>query len=217
MDSLMNFFNENGLELLNLTWEHIYISLIAVGLGIVVAVPLGILLTRVPRIASIVMGILNVLQTIPSFAILALFIPLLGIGKLPAIVALFIYSLMPILRNTYIGINDVKRDLKEAGQGMGMTKWETVRLVELPLAMPVIMAGIRLSTVFLIGWATLASYIGAGGLGDFIFAGMNVYRTDLILGGAIPVTLLAVVTDLFLGKVEKWVIPTGLRKMNARA
>ena len=144
MDSLMNFFNENGLELLNLTWEHIYISLIAVGLGIVVAVPLGITLTRVPRTASIVMGILNVLQTIPSFAILALFIPLMGIGKSPAIVALFIYSLMPILRNTYIGINDVKKDLKEAGQGMGMSKWETIRLVELPLAMPVIMAGIRL-------------------------------------------------------------------------
>ncbi len=108
MDSLMNFFQENGLELLNLTWEHIYISLIAVGLGIVVAVPLGIVLTRVPRTATIVMGFLNVLQTIPSFAILALFIPLLGIGKVPAIVALFIYSLMPILRNTYIGINDVK-------------------------------------------------------------------------------------------------------------
>nr|WP_295970660.1 ABC transporter permease [uncultured Bacillus sp.] len=217
MNEFMNFFHENGIELLRLTWEHIYISLIAVGLGITVAVPLGILLTRFPRTASIVMGILNVLQTIPSFAILALFIPIMGIGKIPAIVALFIYSLMPILRNTYIGISGVKKDLKEAGRGMGMTKWERVRLVELPLAMPVIMAGVRLSTVFLIGWATLASYIGAGGLGDFIFSGMNLYRTDLILGGAIPVTLLALVTDLFLGKVEKWVIPTGLRKMKAHA
>jgi osmoprotectant transport system permease protein len=217
LNEFLNFFQENGIDLLNLTWEHIYISLIAVVLGVVVAVPLGTLLTRVPRIAKIVMGLLNVLQTVPSFAILALFIPIMGIGKIPAIVALFIYSLMPILRNTYIGINEVQKDLKEAGKGMGMTQWETIRHVELPLAMPVIMAGIRLSTVFLIGWATLASYIGAGGLGDFIFAGMNVYRTDLILGGAIPVTLLALVTDLFLGKVEKWVIPTGLRKMKARA
>ena len=217
MNEFLNFFQENGIELLNLTWEHIYISLIAVVLGVVVAVPLGIMLTRVPRTAKIVMGLLNILQTVPSFAILALFIPIMGIGKIPAIVALFIYSLMPILRNTYIGINEVQKDLKEAGKGMGMTQWETIRHVELPLAMPVIMAGIRLSTVFLIGWATLASYIGAGGLGDFIFAGMNVYRTDLILGGAIPVTLLALVTDLFLGRVEKWVIPTGLRKMKARA
>lgn len=202
MGSLFDFLSENGIELIVKTWEHIYISLIAILLGIIVAVPLGVLLMRVPKIANFILGLLNVLQTIPSFAILALFIPLLGIGLVPAIVALFLYSLMPILRNTYIGIRDVKKDLIEAGIGMGMTEWERIRLVELPLATPVIMSGIRLATVFLIGWATLASYIGAGGLGDYIFSGMNLYKPEYILAGAIPVTLLALVTDLFLGKVE---------------
>ncbi len=149
--SLFDFLSENGIELIVKTWEHIYILLIAILLGIIVAVPLGVLLTRVPKIANFILGLLNVLQTIPSFAILALFIPLLGIGLVPAIVALFLYSLMPILRNTYIGIRDVKKDLIEAGIGMGMTEWERIRLVELPLATPVIMSGIRLATVFLIG------------------------------------------------------------------
>ncbi|MCM3799358.1 ABC transporter permease [Caldifermentibacillus hisashii] len=215
MGSLFDFLSENGIELIVKTWEHIYISLIAIFLGIIVAVPLGVLLTRVPKIANFILGLLNVLQTIPSFAILALFIPLLGIGLVPAIVALFLYSLMPILRNTYIGIRDVKKDLIEAGIGMGMTEWERIRLVEIPLATPVIMSGIRLATVFLIGWATLASYIGAGGLGDYIFSGMNLYKPEYILAGAIPVTLLALVTDLFLGKVETWVTPKGIRKSKA--
>lgn len=215
MGSLFDFLSENGIELIVKTWEHIYISLIAILLGIIVAVPLGVLLTRVPKIANFILGLLNVLQTIPSFAILALFIPLLGIGLVPSIVALFLYSLMPILRNTYIGIRDVKKDLIEAGIGMGMTEWERIRLVELPLATPVIMSGIRLATVFLIGWATLASYIGAGGLGDYIFSGMNLYKPEYILAGAIPVTLLALVTDLFLGKVETWVTPKGIRKSKA--
>lgn len=215
MGSLFSFLSENGIELIVKTWEHIYISLVAILLGIIVAVPIGILLTRVPKIANFILGLLNILQTIPSFAILALFIPLLGIGLVPAIVALFLYSLMPILRNTYIGIRDVNKDLIEAGIGMGMTEWERIRLVELPLATPVIMSGIRLATVFLIGWATLASYIGAGGLGDYIFSGMNLYKPEFILAGAIPVTLLALVTDLFLGKVETWVTPRGIRKSKA--
>ena len=215
MVNLLDFLSVNGIELIVKTWEHIYISLIAIFLGIIVAVPLGVLLTRVPKIANFILGLLNVLQTIPSFAILALFIPLLGIGLVPAIVALFLYSLMPILRNTYIGIRDVKKDLIEAGIGMGMTEWERIRLVEIPLATPVIMSGIRLATVFLIGWATLASYIGAGGLGDYIFSGMNLYKPEYILAGAIPVTLLALVTDLFLGKVETWVTPIGIRKSKA--
>jgi osmoprotectant transport system permease protein len=215
MVNLLDFLSVNGIELIVKTWEHIYISLIAIFLGIIVAVPLGVLLTRVPKIANFILGLLNVLQTIPSFAILALFIPLLGIGLVPAIVALFLYSLMPILRNTYIGIRDVKKDLIEAGIGMGMTEWERIRLVEIPLATPVIMSGIRLATVFLIGWATLASYIGAGGLCDYIFSGMNLYKPEYILAGAIPVTLLALVTDLFLGKVETWVTPKGIRKSKA--
>lgn len=214
---MISFFSENGLDLLVKTWEHLYISLIAAGLGVVVAIPLGIALTRMKKVAGFIMGILSIIQTIPSFAILVLFIPILGIGKVPAIVALFIYSLLPILRNTYTGINGVSSNLLEVGKGMGMTTLERIFQVELPLAIPVIMAGIRLSTVYLIGWATLASYIGAGGLGDYIFSGLNLYQTEFILAGAIPVTILALFTDLLLGKVEDWVTPTGMKKMKVKA
>ena len=217
MDHFLQFFSQYGTELLYKTWEHLYISLISVGLGILIAIPLGIALTRVPKVANFVMGLLGIIQTVPSFAILAFFIPLLGVGKVPAIVALFFYAVLPILRNTYTGVNGVNKDLLEAGRGMGMTGWERVRLVEIPLAIPVIMAGIRLTTVYLIGWATLASYIGAGGLGDYIFSGMTLYQTEFILAGAIPVTLLALLADFLLGKIENWVTPTGMEKVKEAA
>jgi osmoprotectant transport system permease protein len=163
------------------------------------------------------MGILGIVQTFPSFAILAFFIPLLGVGKVPAIIALFFYSVLPILRNTYIGVKDVNQSLLEAGRGMGMSGWERIRYVELPLATPVIMAGIRLSTVYLIGWATLAAYIGAGGLGDYIFSGLNLFQAEFIIAGAVPVTILALLTDILLGKLELWVTPKGMRKMKEAA
>ena len=217
MDRFLQFFSQYGTELLYKTWEHLYISLISVGLGILIAVPLGIALTRVPKVANFVMGLLGIIQTLPSFAIFAFFIPILGVGKVPAIVALFFYSVLPILRNTYTGVKGVNKDLLEAGRGMGMTGWERVRLVEIPLAIPVIMAGIRLSTVYLIGWATLAAYIGAGGLGDYIFSGMTLYQTEFILAGAIPVTLLALLADFLLGKIENWVTPTGMEKVKEAA
>lgn len=213
MDSIIQFLNENGMDMLVKTWEHIYISLIAAGLGILVAVPLGVALTRMPKIAGFVMGLLSIVQTFPSFAILAFFIPIFGVGKIPAIIALFFYSVLPILRNTYIGVKGVDANLIEAGRGMGMTTMERIFLVELPMSTPVIMAGVRLATVYLIGWATLASYIGAGGLGDYIFSGLNLYQTEFIIAGAIPVTILALFTDLFLGKVEEWVTPNGLNKL----
>ena len=217
MDHFLQFFSQYGTELLYKTWEHLYISSISVGLGILIAIPLGIALTRVPKVANFVMGLLGIIQTVPSFAILAFFIPLLGVGKVPAIVALFFYAVLPILRNTYTGVRGVNKDLLEAGRGMGMTGWERVRLVEIPLAIPVIMAGIRLTTVYLIGWATLASYIGAGGLGDYIFSGMTLYQTEFILAGAIPVTLLALLADFLLGKIENWVTPTGMEKVKEAA
>src|SRR5699024_112060 len=140
VDSFVQFFSDNGAEMVVKTWEHIYISLIAAGLGIIVAVPLGVALTRMPRVATVVMGILSVVQTFPSFAILAFFIPLFGVGKVPAIIALFFYSVLPILRNTYIGVKNVDPNLLEAGKGMGMTSRERIFLVELPLSVPVIMA-----------------------------------------------------------------------------
>ncbi|ALV20921.1 MAG: ABC transporter permease [Carnobacterium sp.] len=204
---MADFFASNGSDLLLKTWEHLYISAFALFLGVIVAVPLGIILTRFNKVASIVMGIATVLQTVPSLALLALMIPFFGIGKVPAIIALFIYSLLPILRNTYIGVKGVDGGLKDAGKGMGMTDMELIRLVELPQAAAVIMSGIRLSGVYVIAWATLASYIGAGGLGDFIFNGLNLFIPSLIIGGTIPVTVLALLTDFILGKLEKKLTP----------
>jgi len=204
---MITFLQTYGTQLLLKTWQHLYISAIALALGIIVAVPLGILLTRTKKISGFVMAIASMLQTIPAMALLALMIPFFGIGAIPAIIALFIYSLLPILRNTYLGMEDVNPALIDAAKGMGLTGWQSIIKVELPMAAPVIMAGIRLSATYVIAWAALASYIGAGGLGDFIFNGLNLYRTDLILGGSIPVIILALIVDWLLGKLEAAVTP----------
>ena len=208
---MISFLNEYGSDLLLKTWEQLYISLISLGLGIIVAVPLGLVLTRFPRTAKVTISICSMLQTVPSLALLALMIPIFGIGKFPAIVALFIYSLLPILRNTCIGIEGVDPTLIDSAKGMGMTSWQIMIKVSLPQALPVIIAGIRLSAVYLIAWATLASYIGAGGLGDFIFNGLNLYQPELIIGGTIPVSLLALLTDFLLSHLEKKLTPVNLR------
>ncbi|MEE1130430.1 MAG: ABC transporter permease [Caryophanon sp.] len=207
---MIDFFTQNTDAILLKTWEHFYISIIALLLGAIVAIPLGIALSKTEKLAKIVLAITSVFQTLPSLAILALMIPFLGVGKVPAIVALFIYTLLPILNNTFAGMRAVNQDLVRAGQSMGMTTFQAIRMIEIPLAIPIIMAGIRLSAVYVIAWATLASYIGAGGLGDFIFNGLNLYQTDFIVGGAILVTTLALLTDFLLSKVEKWVTPKGL-------
>ena len=201
------FLLENGNELVVKTLEHIYISGIALVLGVIVAVPLGIALTRTNKLANIIIGLASVLQTIPSLALLTMFIPFFGVGKLTAVVALFIYSLLPILRNTYLGIKSVDPNMVDAAKGMGMTDFEQIRMVEIPLALPTIMRGIRLGTVYVIAWATLASYIGGGGLGDLIFSGLNLYKPDLIIGGTIPVVLLALISDFLLGLLEKKLSP----------
>ncbi|MBV7319282.1 MULTISPECIES: ABC transporter permease [Bacillus] len=213
MDHIIEFLQTNGGELLYKTYEHITISLLAVILGVAAAVPLGIVLTRMKKGAGSIIGIVNIIQTLPSLAILAFFIPLLGVGKVPAIVALFFYSVLPILRNTYTGIRGVNKNLLESGKGIGMTAAEQIRLVELPLAAPVIMAGIRTSTIYLIGWATLASFIGGGGLGDYIFIGLNLYQPEYIIGGAVPVTILAIVIDYVLALTERKITPAGLQGM----
>ncbi|MCI0130255.1 MULTISPECIES: ABC transporter permease [Enterococcaceae] len=201
------FLLENGNELVVKTFEHIYISVIALLLGVIVAVPLGIALTRTNKLANIIIGLASVLQTIPSLALLTMFIPFFGVGKMTAVVALFIYSLLPILRNTYLGIKGVDPNMVDAAKGMGMTDYEQIRLVEVPLALPTIMRGIRLGTVYVIAWATLASYIGGGGLGDLIFSGLNLYKPELIIGGTIPVVLLALISDFLLGLLEKRLSP----------
>lgn len=204
---MINFLNQYGADILNKTGQHIYISAVALALGIIVAVPLGMLLTRAPKISGAVIGLASVMQTIPALALLAIMIPIFGIGSTPAIVALFIYSLLPILRNTYLGLTSVDPALIDAAKGMGMNSFQRMWKVELQLALPVIMAGVRLSATYVIAWTALASYIGAGGLGDLIFNGLNLYRSDLILGGSIPVIILALVADFLLGKLEAKLTP----------
>lgn len=208
---MMSFLETYGGQLLVKTWQHIYISGISLLLGVLVAVPLGVALTRAKRVSTIIISLASMLQTIPALALLAFMIPIFGIGATPAIVALFIYSLLPILRNTYLGVEKVDPTLIDSAKGMGMTNWQSIMKVELPLAAPVIMAGIRLSATYVIAWAALASYIGAGGLGDFIFNGLNLYRTDLILGGSIPVILLALIVDWLLGRLESILTPKTAR------
>lgn len=204
---MIAFFQEFGGQLLFKTWQHIYISAIALFLGVIVAIPLGVLLTRYKKIADFTIGLASVLQTVPAMALLAMMIPLFGIGALPAIVALFIYSLLPILRNTYLGMENVDPTLRDAAKGMGMSNLQSILQVELRMAAPVIMAGVRLSATYVIAWTALASYIGAGGLGDFIFNGLNLYRPDLILGGSIPVIILALIVDFLLGRLELLLTP----------
>lgn len=207
------FLEQYGSQLLLKTWEQIYISAIALILGVLVAVPVGIILTRFPKTAKLVIGLTSMLQTIPSLALLAMMIPFFGIGKLPAILALFVYSLLPILRNTYIGLDNVDPVLKDSAKGMGMEPIQSIFQVELPLAMPVIMTGIRLSAIYVIAWATLASYIGAGGLGDLIFSGLSLFQPELIIGGTIPVILLSLVSDYLLGLLEKHMTPKQKREV----
>lgn len=205
------FFQEYGGQLISKTIEHFYISIIALLIAIVVAVPLGILLSKTTRTANVVFTIAGVLQTIPTLAVLAIMIPIFGVGKTPAIVALFIYVLLPILNNTVLGVKNIDKNVIQAGQSMGMTKMQLMKDVELPLALPLIISGIRLSSVYVISWATLASYVGAGGLGDLVFNGLNLYQPPMIISAAILVTLLALIVDFLLSLVEKWAVPKGLK------
>lgn len=204
---MTDFFLNNYSAIFQKAAEHLFISAVALFLGVIIAVPLGILLTKSKSISKVVMTIASILQTIPSFALLALMIPIFGIGKLPAIMALFIYSLLPILRNTYLGIEGVDPNILDAAKGMGMTTQQRLMKVRIPMAMPVIMSGIRLSAVYVLAWTTLASYIGAGGLGDFIFDGLQNYIPPMIIWGTIPVTALALLVDFLLGKVESNLSP----------
>lgn len=204
------FIAQHGSELLEKTWQQIYISAISLFLGIIVAVPISVILLKFPKTAKVVIALASTLQTIPALALLAMMIPFFGVGRVPAIIALFLYSLMPIMRNTYVGLTDVNPDTIDSARGLGMTKMQLILKVDIPLAMPVIMSGIRLSAIYVIAWATLASYIGAGGLGDFIFNGLSLYQPDLIFGGTIPVIILALLADYLLGLLEKKFSPKGI-------
>lgn len=211
MGSFIDFLQERGSEILLLTVEHLYLTGITMVLAIIVGVSLGILLTQFEWLATPVLGGANVIQTVPSLAILGFMIPLFGIGATPAIVALFLYALLPVIRNTYTGIVGVNPATIEAAIGVGMTERQVLRLVRLPLALSVIMAGIRTSTVICVGIGTLCAFIGAGGLGELIFSGISMVNANMILAGAIPSALLALILDFGLGQIEVLLTPKGLR------
>ena len=204
--TLLPFLAERRAELLALTGQHVVLVLVSTGIATALGLPLGIAMARRPRLARPILGVAGLLQTIPSLALFGFLIPLPfvgGIGARTAIVALVLYALLPVLRNTYTGILQVDRAIVEAATGLGMTESQRLRMVELPLALPVILAGVRIAAVVSVGTATIAAAVGAGGLGTYVFRGIATVDTRLILAGAIPAALLALLTDALLGAVEK--------------
>jgi osmoprotectant transport system permease protein len=196
--------------LLRRTMEHLGLTTLALVLGVMVAVPLGLLLERRRRLAEPAIRVIGITQTIPSIALLAFMIPLLGVGAAPALVALWIYSLFPILRNTYTGLRDASPDAVESATALGMTAGQVLRQVRLPLAVPIILAGVRTAAVLTVGTATLAAFIGAGGLGVPIVAGLQLADSVRILSGAVPAALLALLVDATLAGVESALRPRGV-------
>ncbi len=192
------------------TLTHIELTFVALIFAVVIALPVAIALFWHPRWANATVYLTGLLQTIPSIALLAMMIPLFGIGVIPAVVALFLYALLPILRNTLSGLQTVDPLLKRVADGIGMTRFQKLRHVEFPLAMPMIMAGIRTAAVINVGTATLAAFIGAGGLGEFIVSGLALNNTELILRGAIPAALLALSVELAFTVLERWLVPRHL-------
>ena len=203
---LLRFLAERRSELLLLTGQHVLLVLVSAGLAVAIGVPLGIALAGRPRLARPVLVLANLAQTIPSLALFGFLIPVPfigGIGVRTAIVALVLYSLLPILRNTVTGIAGVDPAIREAGRGMGMTDRQLLTMVEIPLGLGVIFAGVRVATVVGVGTATIAAAIGAGGLGVYIFRGVSTVDDTLILAGALPAAVLALIADGLLGWVEK--------------
>ena len=199
-------------EILSKTGEHLYLSFTALFIACLIAIPLGIYFANHDRLATPVIRVVQVIQTIPSLALLGFMVPIFGIGTLPAIIALILYSLLPVLQNTFTGIREVDKSLIEIGTGMGMTKRQILWLVQLPMARSFIMAGVRMAAVQTISIATIATFIGAGGLGDLIMRGLGMYDTAIILTGAIPTALLAIFLDRFLLYIDNKLTPKGLRK-----
>ncbi|WP_273702211.1 MULTISPECIES: ABC transporter permease [unclassified Acetomicrobium] len=208
----ISFMLERQDQILELTTQHLYLTFIAVFFAVLVAVPLGITITRFEKAAGIVVGIANAVQALPSLALLGFLIPILGIGSKPSIVMIFLYSLLPIIKNTYTGLTNVDRAILEAGRGMGMTNWQLMKMVQLPLALPVIMAGIRISAVTAVGLTTIAALIGAGGLGQLIYRGISMVNNRMIIAGAVPAMVLTLVIDFLLNILEKLVTPKGIRR-----
>ena len=210
----LDYIIQNKTQIFQLLIEHIKLTVIAVGLAIIIGVPLGIFICYVKKLNKPVLAIANVIQAIPSMALLGFAIPFLGIGTLPAIVMVILYSLLPIIKNTFIGIDNIAPETIEAARGIGLTKFQILVKVQIPLALPVIMGGVRISAVTAVGLMTIAAFIGAGGLGYLVYSGIRTVNNYQILAGAIPACILALLVDFIVGLVEKLVTPISLQKGN---
>ncbi|QGH33197.1 ABC transporter permease subunit [Gracilibacillus salitolerans] len=199
------FWQDKYDSILTYTWEHLVISFVVMLLSIAITVPLAIYMTKIKneQVKGLIFNIANIFQTIPTVALLAIMIPLLGIGFKPAVAALFLYALLPLLRNTYTGIQSIDPSIVEAAKGMGFSTFGRLFKVELPAAMPYVMSGIRVTTVYIISWTTLAALIGAGGLGDLILAGIGYNDKHMIFTGTILAIVIALLLDLLFHKFEK--------------
>ena len=213
---IVNFVHENMDQLLFLTAEHVWIVMLSLAIAMVTGIPAGIAITRNRVLAKKVLDGANILMTIPSIAMFGLMLPVLapygmGLGKVPAVIALVLYSELPIIRNTYIAIKNVDPALVDAGRGMGLTRWRLLWEVELPLAIPVILAGLRTAVVMNIGIGAIAAYIGAGGLGVFIQQGISRAYEEMIIAGALGVSMLAIVADSFMGLLQSLLTSKGIK------
>lgn len=213
----LNYLIDNAGYLAALTLQHLWLVALAVGLAIIIGIPLGILIVRHKWLATPILGTATLLLTIPSVALFGLMIPLFslfgqGIGALPAITAVFLYSLLPIVRNTHTALDSLPPGLREAGRGIGMTFWQRLRWVEIPMALPVIFGGIRTAVVMNIGVMTIAAVIGAGGLGLLLLNGIGGSDMRMLISGALLICLLAIVLDWLLHRLQVVLTPKGIRK-----
>lgn len=201
----IEFWQDKYDSIFTYTYEHLIISFVVILLSIVVTIPLAIYMTKMKsnKLKNLIFNIANIFQTIPTVALLAIMIPILGIGFTPAVTALFFYALLPLLRNTYAGIQSIDQSIVEAAKGMGFSPLQRIFKIELPAAMPYVMSGIRVTTVYIISWTTLAALIGAGGLGDLVLAGIGYNDQNMIFTGTMIAILIALLLDLVFAKVEK--------------
>ena len=200
--NVINYLDRRSEIVWNLLLEHLWLVFVSVGIAIIVSVIVGIIISYYTKAADTVLAVCQVLMTIPSIAMLGMMVPFFGIGFTTGVVALILYSLLPIVRNTYTGITEIDPVIIESATGMGMNEWRVLSKIKIPLAMPVIMAGIRTATVMIVGIAAITAYVGAGGLGELIFQGISRSNEEMIIVGAIGVSIIALIFDYFLSRLE---------------
>lgn len=209
--SFAEYLRQNGSDVLEALKIHVQLSSLSILIAVLIAIPTGIILTRHDRAAKAVLAVAGIIQTIPGLVMLGMGLMLFGLGSKPAVIVLVAYAILPIIQNTYTGIKEIDILYIEAARGIGMSQSQILFKVEIPLGLPAIVAGIRLSVVYIISWATLAALIGAGGLGDLIWTGLSSYDTNMILAGAIPASILSIIAGLVIDLIHRAVTPKPMR------